>query len=60
MCVEQVQKKKKLKNILPHEKKIKGYINTMFLHKKIINYEEREFFTEYLVLYLDSLDKKTY
>ena len=37
--------------------KKKTRVNTMFLHKKIINNEESEFFTEYLVLYLDSLDK---
>ena len=40
--------------------KKKPRVNTMFLHKKIINNEEREFFTEYLVLYLDSLHKNTY
>ena len=32
----------------------------MFLHKKIINNEEEELFTEYLALYLDSLHKNTY
>ena len=35
-------------------------VNTMFLHKKIIKNKERDFFTEYLVLYSDSMDKNIY
>ena len=35
-------------------------VNTMFLHKKSLKMKKGIFFTEYLVLYSDSMDKNIY
>ena len=58
MCVEQVKKKKNEKKNWPHEKKSKDKYH-LFTSKNINN-DERELFTEYLELYLNSLHEKTY